>query len=86
MTHIVIYDTDCEYTMIDAENIEDCIIQFAEYVGDCSDLFLKALRGCKDVNDYVEMYNYFGQYTIQGIHVIEKRFMMLHYNRGSDEE
>lgn len=72
MTYIVIYDTDCEYTKIDAANIEDCIMQFAEYTGDNSDLFQKALLGCIDVNDYVDMYNHFGQFTIQAIHIIDK--------------
>lgn len=72
MPYMIIYDIECDYTMINAENLEDCMIKFAEYVGDCSDLFLKALRGCKDVNDYVEMYNHFGQHTIQRIHIIEK--------------
>ena len=74
MTYIVMYDndTDCDYTFVDAENIEDCIIQFAEYTGDNSYLFRKALHGCEDVRDYVEMYNHFGQCKIQEIHIIEK--------------
>lgn len=71
MNYMIVYDID-NYTIIDAENIEDCIIQFADYKGDCSELFLKALCGCKDVNDYVEMYNHFGNYIIQEIHIIEK--------------
>lgn len=72
MTYMVTYDIDCDFTLIDAENIEDCIIQFADYVGDNSDLFLKALRGCEDINDYVDMYNHFGQYNIQSIHILAK--------------
>jgi hypothetical protein len=72
MTYMVVYDLDCDYTFIDAENTEDCIIQFADYMGDCSDLFVKALKGCETVNDYVDMYNQFGQYNIQAIYIIEK--------------
>lgn len=70
MTYLIEYDTRCDTTFIDAENIEDCIIQFADYVGDNSDLFLKALKGCEGIDDYVDMYNHFGQYEIQAIHII----------------
>ena len=64
------YDNE-RYTYIDAQNIEDCIIQFADYMG-CYDidLFLKALKGCYTPKDYVDMYHRFNLYHINSILII----------------
>ena len=71
MNYLVLYD-DENYTFIDAENVEDCIIQFADYTGCNSELILKALQGCQLPIDYVNMYNQFGYYDIDSILVIQQ--------------
>lgn len=70
MNYIVLYDYE-SYAYIDAENLEDCIIKFADYVGDNTDLFLKALRGCNAPTDYVKMYEHFSSYNINAILLIQ---------------
>lgn len=71
MQYLIIYE-DENFTFADAENVEDCIIQFADYTGANSDLFLKALKGCHTPKDYVDMYNHFGEYTINSILLIQQ--------------
>ena len=71
MNYLVLCD-DENYTFVDAENIEDCIIQFADYTACNSDLFLKALKGCHSPKDYVDMYNQFSCHNIQSILVIQQ--------------
>lgn len=63
MNYLVLYD-DEDYARIDAENLGDCIIKFADYVGDTTDLFLKALKGCHAPADYVKMYEHFSSHNI----------------------
>lgn len=71
MNYLILYNDEC-YTFIDAENIEDCIIQFGDYTACNSDLFLKALKGCQSPKDYVDMYNQFSCYNIESILVIQQ--------------
>lgn len=71
MNYLILYDDEC-YTFIDAESVEDCIIQFADYTGCNSELFLKALKGCQSPKDYVDMYNQFSCHNIQSILVIQQ--------------
>lgn len=42
----------------------DLILLIAEYTGDKSSLFAKALKGCECDRDYVEMYNRFSKNTL----------------------
>lgn len=58
MNYLVLYD-DEGYVYIDAENLRDYIIKFADYVGVATDLFLKALKGCNTPTDYIKMYEHF---------------------------
>ena len=81
MSYLILYNDDC-YTYIDAENLEDCIIQFADYTGDNTDLFLKALQGCHSPKDYADMYEQFSQNRIDSILLIEKAI----YERGVTNE
>lgn len=71
MNFLILYDDEC-YTFIEAENVEDCIIQFADYTGCNSELFLKALQGCQLPKDYINMYNQFSYYNIKSILVIQQ--------------
>ena len=81
MNYLILYDDDC-YTEIDAENLEDCIVQFADYTGVVTDLFLKALQGCQSSNDYVEMYEHFSENNINSVLLIGQTI----YERGVDNE
>ena len=71
MNYLVLYNNE-NYAYIDAENLEDCIIQFADYMGDNTDLFLKALKGCHTPTDYIEMYEHFSNYNISSILLIQQ--------------
>ena len=71
MTYLIFYDNE-DFVFVDAENIEDCIIQMADYTGDNSDLFLKALKGCRTSKDYVNMYNHFSNYDINSIFILKE--------------
>ena len=71
MDYLVLYD-DENYTYIDAENLEDCIVQFADYTGCNTELFLKALKGCHTPKDYVEMYEHFSDSNINSILMIQQ--------------
>ena len=77
MSYLILYEDDC-YTEIDAENMEDCIIQFADYTGDDTDLFRKALQGCHSPKDYVDMYEQFSQNRIDSILLVSQTL----YERG----
>ena len=70
MNYLVLYDE--YYAHIDAENLEDCIIQFADYTGCNTDLFLKALKGCQSPKDYVRMYEHFSNCSIDSILLIQQ--------------
>ena len=71
MNYLVLYD-DEGYVYIDAENLRDCIIKFADYVGVATDLFLKALKGCNTPTDYIKMYEHFSSYKINAILLIQQ--------------
>lgn len=66
MIYLIIYDTD-SFITINAVGIKDCIIQLADYVGDNSPLFQKALKGCDTTESCIDMFNHFSQYTINKI-------------------
>lgn len=72
MNYLVLYNNEENHTYIDAENLEDCIIQFADYTGCNTDLFLKALKGCQSPKDYVCMYEHFSDYNINSILLIQQ--------------
>lgn len=80
MKYFVLFDKG-RSTLIDAENVEDCIIQVADYTGSNSDLFLKALKGCHSPKDYVYMYNWFSYCNIDSIIVIQQTL----YDRRIDK-
>lgn len=79
MNYLVLYDNE-NYAYIDAENVEDCIIQFADYTGCNTELFLKALKGCNSPKDYVRMYEHFSDCNINSILVIQQAI----YDEGVD--
>ena len=72
MKYLVLYDTDY-YTIIDAVSVKDCIIQVADFFGDNSELFGKALNGCTQTEDMVKMLNHFSSYEINAIYELNKR-------------
>lgn len=71
MNYLVLYNNE-DYTHVDAENLEDCIIQFAKYTGCNTELFLKSLKGCQSPKDYVRMYEHFSDYNINSILLIQQ--------------
>ena len=73
MGYLVLYDTAC-YTIIDAASVKDCIIQVADFFGDNSELFGKALKGCTQTEDMVKMLNRFSSYEINAIYELNKQF------------
>lgn len=66
------YDTTENSVTISAENVKDCVVQFAEYTGDKSPLLLKALVGCDTVKDIVDIYNHFAYSEIKAIYKIDE--------------
>lgn len=81
MNYLILYEDDY-YTEIDAENFEDCIIQFANYTGDNTDLFRKALQGCYLPEDYIDMYEQFSGNRIDSVLLISQTI----YERGVTSE
>lgn len=73
MEYLVLYD-DTNHTYIDAANLEDCIIQFADYKGVKSDLFSKALKGCCTIKDYIYMFEHFSDVDINAIVLVQQIF------------
>ena len=71
MNCFVIYDT-VHFININCVGIKDCVTQLADYFGDNSTLFSKALKGCDTREDCVEMFNHFSQYTINAIYSIHE--------------
>lgn len=69
MTYLIIYDFD-EFAIYEAADIRECIIKFANHVGDNSTLFNKALIGCDTTAVMVDMFNHFSQSTINTIYTI----------------
>lgn len=72
MEYLVLYDEDC-YVIVDAVSIKDCIIQVADFFGDNSPLFGKALNGCTETADMVEMLNHFSDFHIDAIYELHKQ-------------
>ena len=72
MEYLVLYDEDL-YTIIDAVSVKDCVIQVADFFGDNSELFAKALNGCTNTEDMVKMLNHFSSYRIDAIYELHKR-------------
>ena len=70
MKYLVVYDND-GFKEITAENIEDCIAQFSDCAGDNTELFLKALKGCELAEDYIDMYEHFGNCRINFIFLLQ---------------
>lgn len=70
MKYLVVYDSD-GFKEITAKNINDCIVQFADWTGDKTELFLKALKGCEHVEDYIDMYEHFGNCRINFIFLLQ---------------
>ncbi|HAU87715.1 MAG TPA: hypothetical protein DCW90_20175 [Lachnospiraceae bacterium] len=70
MKYLVVYDGN-RLKEISAENIEDCIIQFADWAGDKTELLLKALKGCDMAKEYVDIYEHLGNYTINFIFLLQ---------------
>lgn len=81
MNYLIFYE-DNSYTEFNAENLEDCIIQLADYTGDYTDLFRKALQGCRSPKDYIDMYEQFNQNRIDSVLLIAQTV----YERGVDDE
>lgn len=67
--YMIIYEVD-SYATIEAEGIKDCIIKFAEYTGDKTQLFEIALQGCNTVKECVSMYEEFSGNRIENIYAI----------------
>lgn len=72
--YLIVYDSNDETYEIEADNFRDCIVNFAKYTGNASNLLMIAFNGCSSEKDYVEMFNHFcapGE-EICKIYVIEK--------------
>ena len=72
MKYLILYNVDC-YTIIDAVSFKDCIIQVANFFGDNTELFGKALNGCTTNSDMVKMLNYFSSCEVNAVYEISKR-------------
>ena len=70
MNYLVVYN-DNGFKEITAKNIKDCIVQLADWTGDKTELLLKALNGCELVEDYINMYEYFGSCKINSIFLLQ---------------
>lgn len=70
MKYLVVYNNS-GFKEITAENIKDCIVQLADWTGDKTELLLKALNGCELVDDYIDMYEYFGSCKINFIFLLQ---------------
>lgn len=67
-TYLIIFDNDRRYE-VNATDVKDAILKTAQYTGDDSDLFKKALKGFNqsDVEGLVELYNHFSCFEIETI-------------------
>lgn len=55
-----------------AVSFKDMIIQLADYTATNCPLFIKALKGCSEESDMVDMYNIFSSWTIERILKVER--------------
>lgn len=72
--YLIIYDSNSEMYETEADSFRDCIVNFAKYTGNASNLLMIAFSGCSSKKDYIEMFNHFcapGE-EICKIYVIEK--------------
>lgn len=72
--YLIIYDSNSEMYETEADSFQDCIVNFAKYTGNASNLLIMALNRCSSGKDYVGMFNHFcapGE-EICKIYVIEK--------------
>lgn len=72
--YLIVYDSNDETYEIEADSFRDCIVNFAKYTGNASNLLMIAFNGCSSEKDYVEMFNHFcaPREEICKIYVIEK--------------
>ena len=72
--YLMVYDSNDETYEIEADSFRDCIVNFAKYTGNASNLLMIAFNGCSSEKDYVEMFNHFcaPREEICKIYVIEK--------------
>lgn len=72
--YLIIYDSNDEMYETEADSFRDCIVNFAKYTGNTSNLLMIAFSGCSSEEDYVEMYNHFcgSREEICKIYVIER--------------
>lgn len=72
--YLIVYDSNDETYEIEADNFRDCIVNFAKYTGNASNLLMIAFSGCSSKKDYIEMFNHFcaPREEICKIYVIEK--------------
>ena len=66
--YMVIYDY--EFLIIMAYSFKECIEKLADYVGDNSDLFRKAMTSLVEIKDMIDMFNHFSNYTINAVYEI----------------
>lgn len=71
INYLICYDYN-SYDFITAQDEKDCILSFAKHVGCDTKLFEKALKGCTNLQDCMDMYNHFSSYQIDKIAVIDK--------------
>ena len=69
--YLILYDYG-NYVIFDAYSINDCMIQLAEYTGDDTELFMKAINGVSEIEACIEMYNHFSTYVVHAVYQIEK--------------
>lgn len=72
--YLIVYDSNDETYEIEADSFRDCIVNFAKYTGNASNLLMIAFNGCSSEKDYIEMFNHFcaPREEIRKIYVIEK--------------
>ena len=72
MEYVILYDDDC-YKIIDAVSFKDCILQVADFFGDNTELFGKALNGCTTDSDMVRMLNHFSSYEVNAVYELSRK-------------
>lgn len=71
INYLICYDYN-NYDFITARDEKNCILSFAKYVGCNTKLFEKALSGCINLQDCIDMYNQFSSYQIDKIVIVDK--------------
>ena len=65
--YIIVSSEDNEAILVEATSIEECVVKYAEYCGENSELFQKAIIGLEEPDDYIGMYNHFAYRAIVNI-------------------